>query len=166
MAYDFQSDVPTNYGMHEKKQIPCVMNMLTRDLILPRKGPVNRKSPGNRPKVNLNNSRESKHVTTAGAQCQKCKKILSNRAALRKHVDRYHGQDKELDKVIKSKMVKVEPGLYKCCDCSYTSAKSSTMVCHIESKHVTTAGAKCANCKKICRTREALRKHVDMFHRV
>ena len=156
MAYDFQSNVPTNYGMHEKKQIPCVMNMLTRDLILPRKGPVNRKSPGNRPK----------HVTTAGAQCQKCKKILSNRAALRKHVSRYHRQDKELDKVIKSKMVKVEPGLYKCCDCSYTSAKSSTMVCHIESKHVTTAGAKCANCKKICRTREALRKHVDMFHRV
>ena len=60
MAYDFQSDVPTNYGMHEKKQIPCVMNMLTRDLILPRKGPVNRKSPGNRPKVNLNNIKISK----------------------------------------------------------------------------------------------------------
>ena len=43
VAFDFQSNVPTNYGMHKKKQIPCVMNMLTRDLFLPRKGPVIRK---------------------------------------------------------------------------------------------------------------------------
>ena len=62
VAFDFQSNVPTNYGMHEKKQIPCVMNMLTRDLILPRKGPVNRKSPGNRPKVTLNNIKISRII--------------------------------------------------------------------------------------------------------
>ena len=37
VAYDFQSDVPTNYGMHEKKQIPCVTSMLTRDLVFTRK---------------------------------------------------------------------------------------------------------------------------------
>ena len=37
VAFDFQSNVPTNYGMHEKKQIPCVTSMLTRDLIFTRK---------------------------------------------------------------------------------------------------------------------------------
>ena len=37
VAFDFQSNVPTNYGMHEKKQIPCVTSMLTRDLVFTRK---------------------------------------------------------------------------------------------------------------------------------
>ena len=59
-----------------------------------------------------------------------------------------------------------EHRLYQCCDCSYTSANSRNMVNHIESKHVTTAGAQCQVCKKICPTREALRKHVSRSHRV
>lgn len=37
VAFDFQSNVPTNYGMHEKKQIPCITTMLTRDLVFTRK---------------------------------------------------------------------------------------------------------------------------------
>jgi len=37
VAFDFQSNVPTNYGMHEKKQIPCITSMLTRDLVFTRK---------------------------------------------------------------------------------------------------------------------------------
>ena len=37
VAFDFQSNVPTNIGMHEKKQIPCVTSMLTRDLVFTRK---------------------------------------------------------------------------------------------------------------------------------
>jgi len=37
VAFDFQSNVPTNFGMHEKKQIPCITSMLTRDLVFTRK---------------------------------------------------------------------------------------------------------------------------------
>jgi len=37
VAFDFQSNVPGDYVMHEKKQIPCVTSMLTRDLIFTRK---------------------------------------------------------------------------------------------------------------------------------
>jgi len=37
VAFDFQSNVPGDYVMHEKKQIPCVTSMLTRDVIFTRK---------------------------------------------------------------------------------------------------------------------------------
>ena len=33
IAFDFQSNVPTNRVMHEKKQVPCVNSTLTKDLI-------------------------------------------------------------------------------------------------------------------------------------
>lgn len=33
VALDFQSNVPGDQGMNEKKQIPCIMSMLTRDVI-------------------------------------------------------------------------------------------------------------------------------------
>lgn len=37
VAFDFQSNVPGDYVMHEKKQIPCVTSMLTRDVVFTRK---------------------------------------------------------------------------------------------------------------------------------
>jgi len=37
VAFDFQSNVPGDWGMHEKKQIPCVTSMLTRDIMFNRK---------------------------------------------------------------------------------------------------------------------------------
>ena len=37
VAFDFQSNVPGDYVMHEKKQIPCVTSMLTRDVLFTRK---------------------------------------------------------------------------------------------------------------------------------
>lgn len=37
VAFDFQSNVPGDYVMHEKKQIPCVTSMLTRDIQFTRK---------------------------------------------------------------------------------------------------------------------------------
>lgn len=37
VAFDFQSNVPGDYVMHEKKQIPCITSMLTRDLLFTRK---------------------------------------------------------------------------------------------------------------------------------
>lgn len=37
VAFDFQSNVPNDYVMHEKKQIPCVTSMLTRDIVFTRK---------------------------------------------------------------------------------------------------------------------------------
>ena len=37
VAFDFQSNVPRNLVMHEKKQIPCVTSMLTRDVVFTKK---------------------------------------------------------------------------------------------------------------------------------
>ena len=33
VAFDFQSNTPGDYVMHEKKQIPCITSMLTRDIL-------------------------------------------------------------------------------------------------------------------------------------
>jgi caspase 7 len=37
VAFDFQSNTPGDFVMHEKKQIPCITSMLTRDIIFTRK---------------------------------------------------------------------------------------------------------------------------------
>jgi len=37
VAFDFSSNVPGDYVMHEKKQIPCITSMLTRDIVFHRK---------------------------------------------------------------------------------------------------------------------------------
>jgi caspase 7 len=37
VAFDFQSNVPGDYVMHDKKQIPCITSMLTRDIVFHRK---------------------------------------------------------------------------------------------------------------------------------
>jgi len=37
VAFDFQSNTPGDYMMHEKKQIPCITSMLTRDIFFRRK---------------------------------------------------------------------------------------------------------------------------------
>lgn len=37
VAFDFQSNTPGDYVMHEKKQIPCITSMLTRDVFFTRK---------------------------------------------------------------------------------------------------------------------------------
>jgi caspase 7 len=37
VAFDFQSNVPGDFVMHDKKQIPCITSMLTRDIIFNRK---------------------------------------------------------------------------------------------------------------------------------
>jgi len=37
VAFDFQSNVPGDYIMHEKKQIPCITSMLTRDVLFTKK---------------------------------------------------------------------------------------------------------------------------------
>ena len=37
VAFDFQSNTPGDFAMHEKKQIPCITSMLTRDVYFHRK---------------------------------------------------------------------------------------------------------------------------------
>lgn len=37
VAFDFQSNTPGDFVMHEKKQIPCITSMLTRDVFFPPK---------------------------------------------------------------------------------------------------------------------------------
>ena len=36
VAFDFQSNVPGDFRMHENKQIPCITSMLTRDIFFDR----------------------------------------------------------------------------------------------------------------------------------
>jgi len=72
----------------------------------------------------------------------------------------------DLDDVIKSKLTTDDRGFHFCCDCSYSSSNRRNVINHIESKHVTTGGAICQICKKLCPTREALRKHFSRSHKV
>ena len=37
VAFDFQSNTPGDFAMHEKKQIPCITSMLTREVYFHRK---------------------------------------------------------------------------------------------------------------------------------
>ena len=70
-----------------------------------------------------------------------------------------------LDEVIKSKMILDDTGSYSCSECSYSSSNNRNVANHIEARHVTTAGAECPLCGKLCPTREALRKHVSRSHK-
>ena len=71
----------------------------------------------------------------------------------------------ELDDIIKSKIL-TEDGEYKCSECNYTSRNHRNVCNHIESKHLTTGGAQCQVCHKVCPTREALRKHFTRTHKL
>ena len=63
-----------------------------------------------------------------------------------------------LDFVIKSNVMVYNAGMgFQCSDCNYTTQSMCDMGNHIKAMHVTTCG--CLVCRKVCPTREVLRKH-------
>jgi len=72
----------------------------------------------------------------------------------------------ELDDLIKSKMMVDNTGMgFQCSDCNYATQSKRNMGNHIEARHVTTCGVECLACRKVCPTREALRKHMSRVHK-
>jgi len=68
---------------------------------------------------------------------------------------------------VEEKMLRVQTeagALWTCHDCGHTSKFRTSMFEHVESKHVGSAGYTCQYCQKICRTRNALRSHLNRQH--
>ena len=71
----------------------------------------------------------------------------------------------DLDSIIYSKMSKIE-GMWQCDDCQKTSKVKTNIYEHIEAVHVETPGYCCDICHKFCRTRNALRNHKNLRHKL
>jgi len=74
--------------------------------------------------------------------------------------------NKDLDYEIRQKLWKSEDRMFHCRDCSYETGYYTTMVNHIESKHLVTAGFVCNICQKFCPTRNALKSHTTKQHKI
>ena len=72
----------------------------------------------------------------------------------------------DLDMAIHSKMRKTEEGFWQCCDCLKTSKVKTNIYEHIEASHVESPGYSCDICSKFCRTRNALRNHRSLRHKL
>jgi uncharacterized C2H2 Zn-finger protein len=70
----------------------------------------------------------------------------------------------ELDLVIRGKIYKNGLGQWACSECGKTSTWKSDLTRHVEARHVVTDGVGCAQCHKIFKTRDSLRKHVKGAH--
>lgn len=70
---------------------------------------------------------------------------------------------------VEAKMMKesTEAGVvWKCTDCGHHTKFRTSLFEHVESKHVESSGYICQYCQKFCRTRNALRSHVNRVHSV
>ena len=70
----------------------------------------------------------------------------------------------DVETEVEKRMIKHSDGGYSCCVCNYFSLHSSTLKCHIESKHLQTTGYFCQICNKFCPTRNALKCHKYRLH--
>ncbi|XP_023320047.1 protein tramtrack, beta isoform isoform X35 [Eurytemora carolleeae] len=71
----------------------------------------------------------------------------------------------ELDRIIRTKMMKMDTGDFSCLDCPYITRSKSIMLNHVESRHVDYGGVVCQLCLKVLPTRQALRMHKSREHR-
>lgn len=68
---------------------------------------------------------------------------------------------------VEEKMVKdnTENGVvWRCADCGHQTKFRTSLFEHVESKHVESSGYICQFCLKLCRTRNALRSHINRQH--
>ncbi len=72
----------------------------------------------------------------------------------------------DLDLEIKRKIWKSEDKLFHCCDCQYSTSYYTTILNHVESKHISTPGFICHLCNKFCPTRNALKSHTTKQHKM
>lgn len=71
----------------------------------------------------------------------------------------------DLDQEIRRKIWKSDDKLFHCRDCNYFTSYLTTMLNHVESKHLTTSGFMCSVCNKFCPTRNALKSHTTKQHK-
>ena len=71
----------------------------------------------------------------------------------------------DFELIIYSKMSKIN-GEWQCTDCMKTSKVKTNIYEHIEATHVETPGYSCEICAKFCRTRNALRNHKNLRHKL
>ena len=150
---------------------------------------------------------ESKHIESAGYNCQHCMKFCRTRNALRSHVTRQHPEHSLkrnwsllVNKIIShlcfcfhsigsnklksiafiyyisrwKSMILLLPMsikdctengvVWRCADCGHQTKFRTSLFEHVESKHVESAGYICQFCLKHCRTRNALRSHINRQH--
>eukprot|EP00092_Neocalanus_flemingeri_P094647 GFUD01120357.1.p1 GENE.GFUD01120357.1~~GFUD01120357.1.p1 ORF type:complete len:355 (-),score=56.78 GFUD01120357.1:16-1080(-) len=68
---------------------------------------------------------------------------------------------------VEEKMVKDTTAngvVWRCADCGHQTKFRTSLFEHVESKHVESAGYICQYCLKLCRTRNALRSHINRQH--
>ena len=70
----------------------------------------------------------------------------------------------QVDQLIQSKILKADRS-WVCADCNHTTSNRTHLYEHIESKHVS-SGYNCQYCQKFAPSRNALRSHVNKYHKV
>ena len=71
----------------------------------------------------------------------------------------------DLDAMIDARISKTGPQTYQCMECSFNANKKSTVLNHVESKHISHGGVSCDLCGKVCATRQAYRMHKSRDHK-
>jgi len=76
--------------------------------------------------------------------------------------------NKELDDLISEKMELVTEGgarLWRCLVCQKISSLKTDISRHVEAVHIVHPGFQCYECYKVCKTRDALRCHINKYHK-
>ena len=74
----------------------------------------------------------------------------------------------ELDDLISEKMELVTEGgarLWRCLVCQKISSLKTDISRHVEAVHIVHPGFQCYECYKVCKTRDALRCHINKYHK-
>jgi len=72
--------------------------------------------------------------------------------------------NKELDKIIQSKMKRTSTGTWSCRACNYSRPNRGDVSNHVEAKHVEFGGVCCFYCGSVNKTRKALKMHIFRMH--
>jgi len=73
--------------------------------------------------------------------------------------------NKGLEEAIRSRLTKLDTGVWVCHSCEFTSKSKQRAYEHVEARHLTTGGYSCPLCQKFCPTSSSLRNHNDRHHK-
>ena len=72
---------------------------------------------------------------------------------------------KNIDGIIRSKIVQIGKELYQCVDCGKVNKNRTNLSKHVEDRHVQYGGLSCSVCGKHCTSRNSLATHYSRHHR-
>lgn len=72
---------------------------------------------------------------------------------------------KEIDQIIKAKIVQLDRANYSCTDCGRMAKSFANLAKHVEDRHVNYGGVSCSSCGKHCTSRNSLATHHSRYHR-